>query len=79
MKDKILKLIIKYVDLKGMVKELINEVADEALQKVVDDTKTPFDNMAKDSMWPVLEEKLGERIDEKLDLSKLLKKEEKPA
>jgi hypothetical protein len=75
---KVLELVVKYVNVKGLVKDLVNEVADEALQKVVDGTKKPLDNAAKAALWPVLEEELGKIIDENLDLEKILLKKEEP-
>lgn len=71
MKEKLLKLVVKYINVKGLLKDLVTEVADELLEKAVNSSKTPFDNMAKASLWPVLEEEASKLIDDKLDLEKL--------
>lgn len=44
----------------------IDEVLEVELQKLVDDTSTPFDNIAKDALYPVLEKLLKEKIKEGL-------------
>ena len=81
MKEKILKLIVKYLNVKGLLTELVTEVVDEALDKVVADSSNPYDNMAKAAMWPVMEAELAKQIEEKVDLEKILglKKEETKA
>jgi len=53
--------------------EMVADVLDEALQKTVDDSKNPYDDLAKASLYPILEEKLLEVIEDKLDLEKILK------
>ncbi len=50
---------------------MITEVMDEALEKVVQGTVNPLDNMAKAALWPVLEEEAKKLIEEKLDLAKI--------
>lgn len=80
MKKRLFKLIVKYVNVKGLLKDLVKEELDEILEKAVQSSKTPFDNMAKASLWPVIEEELAKAIDEKIDLEKWLGiKEEKQA
>lgn len=79
MKTKLLKLLVKYFNLKGLATELVTEVLDETLEGVVNNTSTPFDNMAKASLWPVVEEEAKKVIEAKLDLNKLLGLEETKA
>jgi len=77
MKNKVLKLVVKYFNIKGFITEIITEVVDEALDKVVAGTKNPLDDMAKAALWPVLEEEAKKVVEEKLDLEKLFKLDEK--
>jgi len=79
MKNKLLKLVIKYFNIKGFITEVVTEVLDEALEKVVVGTKNPLDNVAKAALWPVLEEEAVKLIEEKLDMSKILGMEEDEA
>ena len=51
---------------------MVADVLDEALEKMVQDSKNPYDNVAKASLYPVVEEKLLEVIEDKLDLEKIL-------
>jgi len=71
MKNKLLKLVVKYFNLKGFISDIITEVVDEALDKVVQGTKNPMDDMAKAALWPILEDEAKKIIEEKLDLEKL--------
>jgi len=72
MKQKVLKLVVKYFNIKGFMSEMVADVLDEALEEMVQDSKNPYDNIAKASMYPVIEEKLLEVIDKKLDLEVIL-------
>ena len=76
MKNKVLLLVVKYFNIKGFMSEMVCEVLDEALDKVVKDTANPYDDMAKASLWPLLEGEAKKVIEDKLDLSKLLKLDE---
>ena len=76
MKDKVLKVLAQSIDLKGLANGLIDEVIEEALKKVVADSSNTFDDMAMAALWPVLEKEVKEMIEEKLDLSKILKLDE---
>ena len=72
MKNAVLKLIVKHFNIKGFMSEMVADVLDEALEKMVQDSKNPYDNVAKASLYPVVEEKLLEVIEDKLDLEKIL-------
>jgi len=75
MKNKVLALVVKYFNIKGFMSEMISEVIDEALDKVVADSANPYDNMAKASLWPLLEKEALKVVEEKMDLTKILKVE----
>lgn len=79
MKRKVLELIVKHFNIKGFMSEMVADVLDEALEKMVQDSANPYDNVAKASLYPVVEEKLLEVINEKLDLRQLLKLDEEQA
>lgn len=76
MKNKLLKLVIKYFNIKGFITEVVCDVVDEALDNAVKRTDTQLDDMAKAALWPVVEEEAKKIIEEKLDMSKLLGVEE---
>lgn len=79
MKKRFFKLIVKYVNIKGLLKDLVKEELDELLSKAVASTKTPFDDMAKASLWPVIEEEADKLIEEKVDLEKIFGLKEEQA
>ena len=72
-KNDVLKLVVDSIDLKKLAKGLICDIADEALEEVVQESENDMDNMAKNALWPILEAKMSKLIDEKLDLAKILK------
>lgn len=76
LKKAALTVLVESFDLKKLAKGLLDNVIEAALDEVVKDSSTDFDNMAKAALWPVLEEKLKTQIDKELDLKDLLKVEE---
>lgn len=72
LKVKALTLVVESIDLQKLAKGLVSEILDEALDDLVNDTKNPYDNVVKASLYPVLEAKLIEAIDKNLDLKKIL-------
>lgn len=58
MKNQILKLVLESIDFDKLAVGLIDNVLDEALQKVVDDSANPFDNAAKAYLYPLISEQL---------------------
>lgn len=78
MKEKIFKALIKHLDLKGLAVELVCEVADDLLEKAVNSSSTPFDNIAKASLWPVIEEEAKKLIEEHVDAEKWLGLKDEP-
>lgn len=76
MKKELLEVLVKSVDLKKLANGIIDEVIEEALKKVVADSKNTFDDMAMGALWPVLEVEVKKLVEEKLDLAKILKLDE---
>lgn len=71
MKEKILRLLIKRLDVKGLAIDLVADIVDEALEKLVQDSSNPYDNQVKSLLWPLIEAEVIARV-EKIDLEKLL-------
>lgn len=71
MKEKILRLLIKRLDVKGLAIDLVADIVDEALEKLVKDSSNPYDNQVKSLLWPLIEAEVIARV-EKIDLEKLL-------
>ena len=67
MKEKILKLILDSVDFDKLSIGLIDNILDEALQKVVDNSKNPFDNAAKAYLYPLLSEEVKKLISKEIE------------
>lgn len=78
-KEKLLKLVAESVDLKKLATGIIDEVIEEALKKVVADSSNTIDDMVMAALWPLLEKEVKELVEEKLDLTKLLKLDEEQA
>lgn len=55
------------IEIKPVVHKIIDQVIEPALDKLVADTKTQFDDIAKASVYPGLEAKAKEVIDEKIE------------
>lgn len=72
MKDELLKLLVKSIDLKSLANGIVDEVIQEALEKVVKDSSNTVDDTIMPLLWPLLEKEVKEMINDKLDLSKLL-------
>ena len=72
MKNKVLKLIVKYFNLKGFVVELLDDVVEEAVMKAVAESKTKVDDTFVPMIYPMIEKELIKQINDKLDLEKLL-------
>jgi hypothetical protein len=72
MKDKVLKLIVKYFNLKGLMTDLVVIVLKDVLEKVVKDTENTIDDTIFPVIWPSAEKEAVKFIDENLDLEKLL-------
>lgn len=69
MKKALIKNIFKYINVKGLIVEwVLKEELNTILERAVNSTKTPFDNMAKASLYPVIVEETEKYIDEKIAL-----------
>ena len=81
--DKILEILKASVKIKIAVKPILNRVIDEvlepALQKIVDDSSNPFDNILKASIYPALSKEIKDRAGAEIDkLKDLLPESVKP-
>lgn len=66
-KQGILNLVLKNVNLPGLAFDIIDEVLEKALQKVVADSANKFDDMLMAAIYPTLEKELKELIQKKYD------------
>ena len=61
-KDKVIKILLKRIDLPGALIDIIEEVLEPALDKMVKDSSNPYDDMAKAALYPILETALKDEI-----------------
>lgn len=73
MKEKMVELLVKSIDLKALANGIVDEVIQEALEKVVKDSSNTIDDAVMPLLWPLLEKEVKELIEKNLDLSKILK------
>lgn len=66
-RDVLKKMLKERIDLSGVVVDVLDEILEPALEKVVADTSNPFDDMIMATVYPVLSEKIKELAKEKLD------------
>lgn len=59
----LLPIVAKNINLPGLVKEMMAGPLDQALQKLVDDTTMPFDNMAKAAVYPIVMEEVNKIVE----------------
>mgnify|MGYP003645263322 CR=1 FL=1 len=76
MKNKLLKMVVKYFNVKGFVKELVDDVLEEAVFTAVKKSKTTLDDKFAPMFYPLVETELLALIEEKLDMDKILKLED---
>ncbi len=67
----ILRIILKFVDLKGLLKELVDVKLEAEIDRIVAKTDNVLDDSMKAMLYPILEKEALEAI-EKLDFEKLL-------
>lgn len=70
MREELLKILgeaLERADLKKVMSDSIDRVVDPALQKIVDDSTNPFDNILKSAIMPSLSKELKERLGEEID------------
>lgn len=66
-REKLLALVKKNINLAGVFADLLDELLEPALKKVVEDTSNPFDDMLMASVYPILEKELKELAAKKID------------
>lgn len=54
MGNELLALVIKNLNVPGLISDALKGPLEAALQKLVDDSSTPFDNMAKAALYPMI-------------------------
>ena len=63
-KKEVVAMLFKRIDVRGLiVEDLLDAVLEPALDKLVKDTSTPFDDMAKQAVYPVLKQELIKALD----------------
>lgn len=62
-KQKLVDAVKNNINVPGLVAEVIDGAANDALQKLVDDTSNPFDNMAKDALYPLLTAEIKKQVE----------------
>lgn len=65
MANKLLENVKEHLDVPAFVGDLMDEILEPALEKVVSDTGNPFDDILKDAVYPVLSDELKKLIAEK--------------
>lgn len=63
-KAKLLQAVKNNINVPGLIAELVDGAANEALDKLVADSSTPFDDMAKAALYPVLSAELKKAAQE---------------
>ena len=58
----VMDLVKKNVNVPGLAADLLDQALEPALQKLVDDSATPLDNMLKEALYPKLKEVLQAEI-----------------
>lgn len=71
-KQKLVEILLKNFNYKGLIFDALDEVLEPALKKVVEDSSNPFDDALMVSIYPALEGFLKEYIEEKLDLKEII-------
>lgn len=59
------------ISVKPVAMSLIDDVLEPAIDKIVADTKNPFDNMLKASVYPMLESEIKSGVSKAIDGLKL--------
>jgi len=63
-KDKLLDNLHKHMDVPGFLGAVMDDILEPALEKIVNDTSNPFDNILKDAVYPPLEAEIKKRLKE---------------
>ena len=67
MKEQLLKALLDNINLEGMAFDIIDNVLEDALKRVVADSENTLDDMLMASIYPILEKEMKSLISEKLD------------
>lgn len=59
---KVLAIVHKNINVPGLLADILDEVLEPILDKVVADSTNKFDDMAKAAIYPILEKELKEGI-----------------
>lgn len=76
MKNEVLKMIVKYLDVKGLVMELLDETLEKAIMEAVKKSETTVDDTFVPMIYPLVEAEILKQIETKLDLAKIFGLEE---
>lgn len=57
------KIVYEELNVPGLIKRSLDELLEPALQKVVDDSSNPLDNVAKEALYPVLSKELNALVE----------------
>lgn len=71
-KKKLVEILFKNFNYKGLIFDVLDEALEPALKKVVEDSSNPFDDMLMASVYPILEKELKEYIEKNLDLKEII-------
>ncbi len=63
-KAALLAAVAKNINVPGLVDELLKGALDQALEKIVQDSSNPFDNVLKAAIYPTLSAELTKLVDE---------------
>ena len=66
-KKQLLGIVMKNLDISGLLADLLDEVLEPVLKKFVADTANPYDDMLLAAIYPVLEKELKEKLKELID------------
>ena len=66
MNEELKAALLKNINVRGFVVDMLDGVIKKSLDKVVANTSNNFDNIMLESMYPALREELVRMIDEKL-------------
>ena len=66
-REKLLAMVKKNINIGGVVSDILDEVLEPALQKVVDDSANPFDNMLMATVYPLIEKELKELVEKQVN------------
>lgn len=67
MKEAILAEVHKHLNVPGFIEGVLGGALDGALNKLVADTSTPFDDIAKAALYPVLAAEINKMVKAKWD------------